>query len=233
MCTKHTKLVIICSVFFGLSSLILLIFPKLDLIISDVFYLAPQGFIYKNNRMVQSIFGSIPIILGLILTFCILHLIYVLIKSKGIKALVLAGSFFLLLSTVIVPGFIVNTVLKNHVGRARPRQIEQFGQQLRFTPIFVMSDECKSNCSFPSGHAAMGFQVSAIAYVAPAYFTFLYMGGIFLGIIVGIARILAGGHFTSDVVAAGFILITMNHLLYLLWCFIKTKVFDSLISCRK
>lgn len=53
------------------------------------------------------------------------------------------------------PGLIVNALLKLEVGRARPAYIQEFGGDLRFTPMMQVTDQCSWNCSFSSGEVAM------------------------------------------------------------------------------
>jgi lipid A 4'-phosphatase len=128
-----------------------------------------------------------------------------------------SGAFFLVISATLAPGIIVNSVLKENFGRARPREIAEFGGDKIYTGAFVVSDQCPKNCSFSSGHAAMGFYFTSLAYVLPFYFTPIYLLGIIFGSFVGLSRILMGGHFASDVFISGFIVLLLNHLIYLLW----------------
>jgi lipid A 4'-phosphatase len=131
-------------------------------------------------------------------------------------------ALYLILTCSIGPGLIVNHLFKENVGRPRPSQITSFNGIKEFIPIFAMSDQCNHNCSFPSGHAAMGYYFSALAYAFALYrsgnsssdFTKIYLSAILFGSLVGFSRILMGGHFLSDVVASCFIVLTINHLLY-------------------
>ena len=51
-------------------------------------------------------------------------------------------------------GLIVNSFLKEYFGRARPRDIVEFGGDKMFTAVWQVSDACYTNCSFTSGEAA-------------------------------------------------------------------------------
>ena len=68
----------------------------------------------------------------------------------------------------------------------------------------IRAATCPKNCSFVSGEASAGFAVLAIAVLAPAAWRLpaiaLALG---FGVFVGVLRVAAGGHFTSDVVFAG------------------------------
>jgi membrane-associated phospholipid phosphatase len=105
------------------------------------------------------------------------------------------------------PGLVVNTVLKDHWGRARPLQIEQFGGSRAFTPAPLPAAQCARNCSFPSGHAALGFSLLAFALLLPpgAARRLATAAALGVGVLVGLARIAQGAHFLSDVVYAGLV----------------------------
>lgn len=112
---------------------------------------------------------------------------------------------FILLFLALGPGLVVN-VLKDHVGRARPRELIEFEGHHQFTQFWQQGD-AGENSSFPSGHAAIAFFVMAPWFVLrdrrrTAAAGFLVLGLTF-GILVGIARILQGGHFVSDVLWSG------------------------------
>ena len=64
------------------------------------------------------------------------------------------------------PGLVVNGILKEHWGRARPRDVTQFGGDRRFTPALVIADQCERNCSFSAGHPSAGFALAALAYAS-------------------------------------------------------------------
>ena len=70
---------------------------------------------------------------------------------------------FLLLTLIIGPGLITNTLLKDNWGRARPHQITEFGGRAQFTPAFVITNQCVRNCSFTSGDSSFGFWFHTLA----------------------------------------------------------------------
>ncbi|MCF6289837.1 MAG: phosphatase PAP2 family protein [Desulfobacterales bacterium] len=138
--------------------------------------------------------------------------------AGGAALCLLAGSFvprllkyrrfalFLVLLLALGPGLIVNVVLKDNWGRARPGEIVEFGGQHQYTHILRPGDS-GPNSSFPSGHAAVAFFL-----IAPYFYyrtrsrrvavSFLLLG-LGWGLLTGAARILQGGHFLSDVLWAG------------------------------
>jgi lipid A 4'-phosphatase len=68
-------------------------------------------------------------------------------------------------------------------------------------PVFVPSQFCQTNCSFVSGHAAVGFALMSIGMLSIRKRRRFWLAiGLIAGGAVGLARIAQGGHFFSDVV---------------------------------
>ena len=125
---------------------------------------------------------------------------------RAVLGLTPRAALFLLLALALGPGLTVNTIFKDHWGRARPAQITQFGGTQKFTPAFVPSDQCRRNCSFPAGDPAMGFYLVSAAFLAgsAARRRQGVVAAIALGAALGVMRLAQGGHFLSDIVASGF-----------------------------
>lgn len=117
------------------------------------------------------------------------------------------SAVFLVLVMVIGPGLLTNAVLKDHWGRPRPRQIQEFGGSERFEPVWVF-DASSRGKSFPSGHASVAFYLMALYFVAgfhrwsPGVRGMVFGIGLAFGILMGVARMAQGGHFASDVLWA-------------------------------
>jgi len=109
---------------------------------------------------------------------------------------------FVVLSLVFGPGLLVNGLLKPYWGRPRPSQLANFGGTAEYCPVWQPGTEVVGT-SFPSGHASMGFFLMVPAFLF--YRThrrlaiLLFTLGISAGILVGMARIVQGRHFPSDV----------------------------------
>jgi lipid A 4'-phosphatase len=115
------------------------------------------------------------------------------------------GLFYGLL-LIVGPGILVNGVLKPYWGRPRPNNVIEFGGQREFLPVWVPGYG-QEESSFPSGHASMGFYLTAPAFVyyrrRPRLAMAFLLLGLVSGSVIGLARMVAGGHFPSDVVWAG------------------------------
>ena len=211
---KNQYTVYITLFLFIVLTLILHLIPALDLCVSRFFY--DHNFIYKENVFAVFLFRCIPIVTKFFTIFCILYVIHLFARYKNINTLISSYVCFFIIAIVLGPGLLINGILKEHYGRARPREIIEFGGVKSFTPAFQISNQCHTNCSFASGHAAMGFYFTVIAYTVRR-FTITYLLAIIFGLLVGLSRIMMGGHFISDVTASAAIVLCLNHVIYILW----------------
>lgn len=124
---------------------------------------------------------------------------------QGHRRAAMIGLFFAL-SLVIGPGLVVNAVFKDHFGRPRPIQVTEFGGPLKTLPLGQPGIAGKGK-SFPSGHASMGFFLGLPAFLflrrhrgwCVGFFVF----GVVAGGLMGVARILQGAHWLSDILWSG------------------------------
>ena len=71
--------------------------------------------------------------------------------------------------------------------------------------------------SFPSGHVASAFAIASLAAFYPLHPWFgvsMLFGGVVYGGIVGAARVLQGGHYPTDVLWAGTLVLMLVAALY-------------------
>jgi len=115
-------------------------------------------------------------------------------------------ALFVVLGVILGPGLVVNTLFKDHWGRARPSELARYGGQHVFTQVWE-TGRAAPNSSFPSGHSAIAFSSFLPWFVwrqrRPALARLILGGGLLFGSLVGAARILQGGHFLSDVLWSG------------------------------
>jgi lipid A 4'-phosphatase len=124
-------------------------------------------------------------------------------------------ALYLLAVLALGPGLLVNVVLKDNWGRPRPSTISEFLGPNTYTRPLVISTQCDDNCSFPSGHAALGFWAMAFALLAPPrHRTAAVVAALAFGGLIGLARIAQGGHFVSDVVFSGVLVCGLSQVLH-------------------
>jgi lipid A 4'-phosphatase len=119
---------------------------------------------------------------------------------------------YLLLVLIIGAGLIVNVAFKNHFGRARPRDVVEFNGTREFSPAFVMTQQCRKNCSFSSGDVAAGF--FTIALVMLSRRRVYYVAAAAFGSIIALSRLASGAHFFSDTVTSFFVMLIVSDVLY-------------------
>jgi membrane-associated PAP2 superfamily phosphatase len=141
-------------------------------------------------------------------------------------------SLFILLLLALGPGLVVNVILKDHLGRPRPQDLIEFGGNHQFVQ-FWQPGSTEKNSSFPSGHAAIAFFLMAPWFVYRRKnrckaLSFLWTGLLF-GLLVGVARIMQGGHFLSDILWAGGLVYIIGELLS---CFFHFTASDLPESAR-
>jgi lipid A 4'-phosphatase len=190
---------------------LLLCIPALDVGISRLFFAPPAGFTWNPHGVLEFVRAAAPAMIVGSLLFCVLIWALSLGAPEWIWGLSTRVIVFLLASAAIGPGLLVETLLKPHWGRARPKDIALFGGQSIYTPPFVVAHECTRNCSFVSGHAAIAFWLTAYAFLLPpAWRAPGLWAGAGVGLFVGIVRVMQGAHFASDIAAAGLMVIAVN-----------------------
>ncbi len=171
---------------------IFLHWPRLDLAVTGWFYHPGEGFYLGNRLWVRTLYWAFAHLHLLIVPLLLGWLIWAGWQRHGIRK-----PLYLLLVLLLGPGLIVNGILKAESGRARPHQIQIFGGVQNYSAPFHHADQCQENCSFVSGHAAMGFWFLTLGWASGRRRWFWF--GVGLGALVGLGRILQGGHFFSDV----------------------------------
>jgi lipid A 4'-phosphatase len=126
---------------------------------------------------------------------------------------------FLILTMVIGPGLIINLGLKDHWGRPRPYQTQDFNGQDSFMPWYDLHGACKRNCSFVSGEASTGFWVVAPASLLPPPWRGpAILAAFVFGAAAGLLRLAFGGHYLADVLLGGHVtLIVMEAVRRAVW----------------
>lgn len=184
-------------------ALLFMLWPQLDLALAARFYVPGHGFTALQAWWIDLSYVVVARFWILVLLFGAVLLLGKLPRWRRAWARERRIVAYLLVALLLGPGLIVNAVLKDHWGRARPVQLAQFGGQAQFTPALQPSNQCPRNCAFVSGHAAAAFYVMA-GYWVNRRRRWL-AGGIGFGLLVGLARMAVGAHFLSDVLFAGIV----------------------------
>lgn len=196
------------------TSLLFGLWPQLDVLLSSAAYdpaAGRAGFVWGELGLVQVVYQAVPWLGRAML------LIGLLALSLGWRrrAVLRPGwrlrwqrrAVALLAVVVLGLGLVVNAGLKEFWGRPRPQVVGPFGGPLPFTPVWQPTKLCHSNCSFVSGHAATGFALIALGLTAAPARRRRWLGiGIATGGLIGLGRVLQGGHFASDIAFAGLVI---------------------------
>ena len=191
----------------ALASALFFFAPEIDVATSRLFYDADGGFALSDWPPVVALYRAVPWITWGTLILVGLAAAWLFLLDRPLWRLDRKALVFLVVSMAVAPGLLANTTLKDHWGRARPVQIEAFGGSHRFTPAPLPAAECDGNCSFVSGHAALGFALVAFALLLRPGRTRRRAIAVAIGFgaLVGLGRIAQGAHFLSDVVFAGLV----------------------------
>jgi lipid A 4'-phosphatase len=188
---------------FALLHLLFAVWPGIDLAVSRWFH-DGAGFPLAESRMLHLVrHGIWNALVAVALASLAAWLVWLAIGRRAlVEPRVWAYPAAL---AALGPGLLVNGILKEQWGRARPADIEAFGGEAAFSPPFEIVAECEGNCSFVSGEGS-GAVATAIALGVLVRSTPLRIA---LGAVAALAcglRVATGRHFLSDVVFGAFLM---------------------------
>lgn len=186
-------------------------FPGIDLYVSGMF--SHDRFHLSRQWWIMLMHESLGYFLGLSLAIVVALYLCNKLYKKNLCEVDGKKVVYLFLVLLVGAGLIVNVVLKDTVGRARPRDIAEFGGSKLYTPPFVVSRECNKNCSFSSGEAAGGFFTLALA-LALSRRRRVFISAIGFGAFVSFCRVASGAHFFSDTVVSFFVMLIVADVFY-------------------
>jgi len=203
----NKKYIILLLEIFALIIVTLVIsYFDLDIRIQSQFYRADSASVwYQKENPVWQVgyhYGTLPAILLAFAAALGFILSWIKPKMKNLRRYFL----LIILTLVIGPGLLVNAIFKDHWGRPRPRQVQEFGGKWEFKEVWERGTPGKGK-SFPCGHCSMGFFFITLYFCWKrkhkilAYSSMVF--SIALGFFIGLARISQGGHFFSDVIWSG------------------------------
>jgi lipid A 4'-phosphatase len=192
------------------------IYPELDLKLAALFYdPANREFPLKRDALAAvARDGAMWISWGLALP-AIAALLIKLLRPD--RPLLIPGRaiIFLLLTLTLSAGVLTNLTFKSYWGRPRPVVVTQFNGSDQFVPWWDPRGVCGRNCSFFSGEGATAFWTFApAALTPPAWRPFAYAAATLFGVVTSVLRMAFGGHFFTDVAAAGLVTFLVIWLAY-------------------
>ena len=184
-------------------SICFIIWPEIDLWAAHLFYNRELGFVLRGSSLNQFTDewirpGAKNFVLMMMTLAC------VSLASRGrLLAWPPRQIAFVALTFAVGPGLIVNALLKQYVGRARPKYLIEFGGDKDFSYAYFPSDQCVQNCSFVSGDVAFVIGFVTLAVFLTGIWRILAFISIFLlGMITAFYRMGTGAHFMSDTILA-------------------------------
>ena len=177
-------------------------FSDIDLRVSNFFYHPEQANPWPmGNLIIWKLFYQLgPILSVSIVVSTLLIIIISFLKETWQSYRIQA--IFILVSFLLGPGLIVNTLFKDNWGRPRPTYIEPFGGTEQYVPPLKYNSKGEGN-SFPSGHSSLGFGFIAFWFLwhrrRVVWANYAVVFSLSLGCLFGFSRMAAGGHFLSDV----------------------------------
>jgi lipid A 4'-phosphatase len=199
--------------------------PQIDLGASRLFYDGTGGFLLGGARVAEYVRDLIWNLS--ILTF-LLAVAGLVRAAFGRRLLGLGWRHWGFVAALYLfgPVLLVNGILKEYWGRARPADVREFGGDRVFSPPWPPSDQCLSNCSFVSGEVSSAVVLAIVmlmlrpglARQLPGMVLHLWTAvAVILPVLVIFQRIAAGRHFLSDALFATLFMLALALVLRLVF----------------
>ena len=183
------------------------LFPGLDLALAGIFFDPKTGmFLLEANGLAAVLRDGAMYLSWAFAAPAIIAFVVKMIWPN--KPLLVKGRTvaLFLITLSLSAGILSNLAFKGYWGRPRPSDVVEFRGVWQYKNWWDSSGECPKNCSFFSGEASTAFWTYAPAALSPPQWRPLAFGAATLfGALTGLLRITFGGHFLSDVVAAGLV----------------------------
>lgn len=211
--TDRLVMLIWASLFFSLA--LFAAVPGLDLLVSAHYAEVGKGFVHRDDPAVRALYDWTPWLGRGLVVLLALYAAF----AAGLARLAEGGGRLDLakrmrgpwrhIATVTVccallgNGLLIEGLFKNVVGRPRPVQIVQFGGADAYVRPFRIGPDPAHHRSFVSSHAATGFALMGLGLACgPVWRRRWILIGMVTGGVIGLGRIMQGGHFFSDIVFA-------------------------------
>ncbi|SHK70060.1 Membrane-associated enzyme, PAP2 (acid phosphatase) superfamily [Bradyrhizobium lablabi] len=192
------------------------IYPELDLKLAALFYdPATKSFPLKQNTLAAfARDGAMWIAWGFVVP-AIVALVAKFVRPD--RPLMISGRaiIFLVVTLFLSAGVLTNFTFKSYWGRPRPVVVTEFNGPEQFVAWWDPRGSCDRNCSFFSGEGATAFWTFApAALTPPAWRPLAYAAATMFGVVTSGLRMAFGGHFFTDVAAAGLVTFVVIWLAY-------------------
>jgi membrane-associated PAP2 superfamily phosphatase len=183
------------------------IFPELDLKLAALFYdPATKTFPLKSDGVAAFARDGAMWVAWALALPALVAIVGKLLRPD--RPMLIRGrtAVFLLLTILLSAVVLSNLTFKSYWGRPRPVMVTEFNGPWQFVPYWDPRGECGRNCSFFSGEGATAFWTFAPAALAPpAWRSLAYAAAGLFGVTTSVLRMAFGGHFLTDVAAAGLV----------------------------
>ncbi|WMT75192.1 phosphatase PAP2 family protein [Bradyrhizobium sp. Ash2021] len=183
------------------------IYPELDLKLAALFYdPATKSFPIKLDAVAEFARDAA---MWIAWAFALPAIVAFVVKlARPHRPMLIPGraAIFLLVTIILSAGILTNFTFKSYWGRPRPVMVTEFNGPWQFVPWWDPRGACGKNCSFFSGEGATAFWTYApAALTPPAWRPLAYAAATLFGITTSVLRMAFGGHFFTDVAAAGLV----------------------------
>ncbi len=211
---------------FAVSGAAFAVFPQIDIGVSALFYEAGAGFPMAGSAHLEQFRDLVwnLSIIAFVLSVAGLGFAW---AKRPVMGLSLRDCGYVMLLYLLGPILLVNGILKEHWGRARPADITEFGGARMFTPPLLPADQCATNCSFVSGEVSAAVVLAVVLLMLRTRLAGNLRGwgrnlwafaAVGLPIATILQRIATGRHFLSDAVFAGILMMALALVLdWLMW----------------
>ncbi len=147
--------------------------------------------------------------------------LFALAKRRRVFGLYPAEWGYIVLCVVIGPLVFVDLLLKDLIGRPRPRMVAEFSEgllyakQWDFVGAFRAGGVCPTNCSFVSGEVSAAVMLFAsLMFLSEKYRTALIVLMLLAWALSGYLRFVMMAHFPSDILFAGLYMVLVAGILH-------------------
>ena len=203
----------------ALAALIVVYPQALDLTVAHFLFSAPRGKFLGSEWIANLLQSILAFLTGTFVTVCLgvlaIDCLGRLRQTKFRFPVTSRSVIYLLLALALGPGLVINGIFKQAWGRARPRDVVEFGGKKHFSGAFVLSDQCRANCSFVSGESSLGFYGLTFMFVARRRRRTILAASLLDGTSIGFVRMSVGAHFLSDILFSAVFTFVVSFLVYL------------------